>query len=294
MIRVVPSDKIQKEKWDKCVQASPDGNIFGLYDSISTACEHWLGIIYKDYEAVLALPVKKKLGLTYSWHPQFMGPLGVFSGIENAALFLEIMQEASRQSWWIKMHYWQNETAKKFQTSPRVFQVLDLQGKTMDEVRSGYNENTKRNYKKAVNQKLSIQQLEDTDLVIKAFKENKGDQIADINEDSYHLLKKLMVHWMAEKNGSISAVFDGDQLAAIGYFLTWKKTVIYYKGAVTEYGRANGAMHFLIDQEIEKQLGTCDTFDFGGSNIDSVSRFYKGFGGKDRNYYFYEYKRFKI
>lgn len=294
MIEVIPFAKIDKEKWDTCIHTSINGNIYGLYDSICLACDNWIGLVYGNYEAVLALPLKKKLGLTYSWHPQFMGPLGVYSSRENKEVVIELFLELTKHSWWIKMHYWQNVTTSGFDVSEKVFQELDMHGANIDNIRSGYNENTKRNFKKAIKQNLIIKSITDVDKVIQTFKENKGDQIENINEDSYSLLKKLMTHWLKNKLGYISAVYDGDRLAAIGYFLVWNGTVIYYKGAVTELGRSTGAMHFLIDHEIERNLGVCKYFDFGGSNTASVAQFYKGFGGLDKNYFLYEYKKFKI
>ena len=294
MIEVIPSGKIDKQRWDACVSLSKNGNIFGLYDSITTACGDWIGFVYNGYEAVLALPVKKKWKLAYSWHPQFMGPLGVFSSHPSPEIAQHLLGEISRYSWWIKMHYWQKEEIKRLKVLPRIFQELDISSTSMEKIRAGYHENTKRNYKKAIQKQLSVQHMTDASLVIDTFKDNKGGQIENINEDSYLLLRRLMDHWLNTKNGYITAVYDGDILAAIGYFLVWNQTIIYYKGAVTEPGRSNGAMHLLIDHEIENHLGTCKYFDFGGSNTDSVARFYKGFGGADKNYYLYEYKKFKI
>lgn len=318
MIYVLPHQKIDQQKWDTCILKSKHSSIYGLFDSISVACENWLSIIYKDYEAVAVLPVKKKLGLVYSWHPQFMGPLGVFTNQENPEIIKEMLGELSKHSLWIKMYYWQKEApsrpspggrekahpdlpfgkekkiAKNYKIVEKVYQELAIENKNIELIRSGYNENTKRNYKKAVKQSLTVRHISDVNLVINTFKENKGNQIENINEDSYTLLKKLMDHWLQKGLGHITAIYDKDQLSAIGYFLVHHNTIIYYKGAVTELGKANGAMHFLIDHEIENNLNQCKYFDFGGSNTESVARFYRGFGGVDKYYYLHEFKRFKI
>jgi hypothetical protein len=293
MIAFIPSEKIDPEKWNACVEQSNDGNIFGLYQSISLACEQWIGVVFNNYEAVLVLPIKKKLGLTYSWHPQFMGPLGIYAA-ENVTAYDELLGQLPAHSWWIKMYYWQQCATKHFKIIPRIYQELDMKKSTIASVRSGYNENTNRNIKRAKKLGLTIQNLNDANQVIKIFKENKGDQIANIDESSYELMSRLMTHWLQTKNGYITAVYQEEDLLAIGYFLVWKHTVMYYKGAVTENGKPTGAMHLLIDHEIEKHIGSATSFDFGGSNISSVARFYKGFGGVDREYFEYEFKKFKI
>lgn len=294
MIEVVASKDINKGKWDRCVHESVQGNIYGLYDSVSQACDNWLGIIYRDYEAVLALPLKKKLGLTYSWHPQFMGPLGIYSLKPDENMQTEMFNHAIKNSWWTKMHYWQNTVSKEIKQTELVFQMLDLKSNDPDTIRSAYNENTKRNIKKAIKSDLKISDKGSVDDLILAFKENKGDKIENINDDSYVLLKKLMKHWLKTKNGHISSIYNGNELLAIGYFLEWNGITVYYKGIVTEKGKQAGAMHFLMDHEIVQGITNGNYFDFGGSNSESVARFYKGFGGIDKKYYLHEYKKFKI
>ncbi len=294
MIQVVPFEKINRTKWDACIHSGKNGNIYGLYDSICMACDRWVGIIYNDYQWVLALPQKKKLGLTYSWHPQFMGPLGIFGNEEDPQIQQKMLEEMIQHSWWVKMFYFQPAEGNLIKPTLWKYQQLGLAGKNMEDVRKEYNENTKRNRQKAVKQGIEIKKVSDVDLVINTFKENKGDQIENINEDSYVLLRKLMIHWLQKNDGHITGVYDGEILLAIGYFLTWRKTVTYYKGAVTNEGKNSGAMHFLIDSEINDHINKCDFFDFGGSNTESVARFYKGFGGKDVDYYLNEYKKFKI
>jgi hypothetical protein len=292
MIEIIPFKKIDPKKWNTCVANSKRGNIFGLYESISEACSNWVGVVLNDYDAVLAVPVKKKLGLTYSWHPQFMGPLGVYGGTKK--IQKEMLNQLSSLSWWIKMYYWQERKAKKLRIKDRVYQVLSLKETTIGDIRSRYNENTKRNIKKADKLGLTVTRSENVNMVIKIFKENKGGQIDNIDDNSYILLKKLMDHWTQTKNGYVTEVYQDQTLLAIGYFLVWKNTVIYYKGAVTEEGKTAGAMHYLIDHEIEQHAGKLSRFDFGGSNTTSVARFYKGFGGVDKEYFEYEFKKFKI
>src|SRR5688572_18987697 len=124
MIELIPSKKIDAQKWNACVINSKRGNIFGLYESISVACPQWIGVVLNDYEAVMVLPVKKKFGLTYSWHPQFMGPLGIFGGTKKEQK--EMLSLMRKRSWWIKMYYWQERRVRKFKVKERTYQVLSF------------------------------------------------------------------------------------------------------------------------------------------------------------------------
>jgi len=294
MIRSIPFQEIDKTKWDQCVYSSENASIYGLYDSISVACDNWIGLVLNDYEAVMALPIKKKLGLSYSWHPQFMGPLGIFSTHTNAEAIKSFYEELIRHSWWIRMYYWEKENhVGSIKPTLRIFQGLDLSG-TIETIRKNYNENTSRNIKKALKSGLEIKTETDVLRVIHNFKEFKGGEIKNITEESYHLLQKLMRHWQETGNALIKSVYYQNQLAAIGYFIHWKDKMIYYKGVVTSEGKNLGAMHLLIDAMIETAVANHSFFDFGGSNTESVARFYHGFGGVDHSYYEHEYKKFKI
>ena len=57
--------------------------------------------------------------------------------------------------------------------------------------------------------------------------------------------------------------------------------IVYLKGFTSSEGKKCGAMHFLFDFLIHELSNKRKVLDFGGSNVESVARFYKGFGAKD-------------
>lgn len=293
MIQVLKSNQIDQAKWDACIHSSPHGNIYGLYGSIQTACAEWTGFVQDDYTAVVALPLKRKLGLTYSWHPQFLGPLGIFSKNENQIQLNEFIDSLKKSSWWIKMFYWQN-LQPEFQAQPWNYQLLDFGNRSIEEVKKGYNENTRRNIAKSDKLNVEVVDVDSIDVLVDSFRTEKGEQIEYLNDDSYLLLHKLISHWKQLGMAEIKAVYQHQTLLAIGCFLRWRNRVVYYKGVVTTAGKNTGAMHFLIDHEIQLSAKPFNVFDFGGSNTASVARFYLGFGAANHQFYLNEFKRFKI
>lgn len=293
MIQVFKSGEINQQKWDNCILNAVNGTIYGLYDSIQTACDEWLGFVWNNYEAVAALPIKRKLGLTYSWHPQFLGPLGIFASQPDALNLNDFIQLIKQESWWIKMYYYQN-LSPGLTTSEWNYQLLEFNQKPIDDIVSNYNDNTRRNINKAAKAHVTIKEIMDVDILVNTFRDEKGSQISNLNDESYYLLKKLIIRWQEKGLASIKAVYQFDELLAVGCFLQWRNQVVYYKGAVTEAGRNTGAMHFLMDQEIKSAHRENGVFDFGGSNVETVARFYKGFGATNHHYYYTEYKKFKI
>ena len=292
MIRVINADKIDPAKWDYCVTSSPNGNIYGLYSSLNAGCKSWKGIIYGDYEAVLALPIKKKFMLSYSWHPQFMGPLGIYGKVLTPEITDGFFKAVLSNSWWIRMYYFQKTDATKCSFIPRVHQMLDVENLSIETVRKLYNENTRRNIKKTQQFQFEIKPDTDINSFIGFFKKNKGEEIDTLKESSYVQLSKLMKLWLGKGNGYIRSGYVNNELHAMAYFILWNGVLTYYKGFSTEAGKKNGSMHFLLDREIESNLARIHKVDFGGSNVESVARFYKGFGGADETYYQAESRKF--
>ena len=92
---------------------------------------------------------------------------------------------------------------------------------------------------------------------------------------------------IAKGVGELLSIYDKeDRLVASGFFL-------FHKGKVTELvcstdfsNRDNGANTFLIDRAIFKYQNKYDVFNFGGSSMETIAKYYKSFGAKTIQYPF--------
>lgn len=80
-------------------------------------------------------------------------------------------------------------------------------------------------------------------------------------------------------------------LQAGAVFLFFQSKIIYLFGASSDAGKNTGAMALLFDLFIQEKSGQNLVLDFEGSNIESLARFYKGFGGKEAYYYHLNLKK---
>lgn len=88
--------------------------------------------------------------------------------------------------------------------------------------------------------------------------------------------------FVKRKGAETLGVYDKeDRLCAAAFFMKSDNRITFLKSGVTDYGKANGAMHFLFDTIIKKYSATNNILDFGGSSVETVARFYKNFGSKD-------------
>lgn len=291
MIKAVPSSEIHPEKWNQCILHSSPSNVFLLYQNLNAACEKWTGLVYNDYEAVMALPLKKKLGFSYSWQPQFTSPYGVV-GKNAQTLLADFMIQATCHTLWIKLFTYQETHAAGARCSKRKNQILVTEGKDIQTIRSAYSENTRRNIKKAHKSSLQLLHNGSTLDLVSFFKREKGKELDNLNEASYtHLLALLNSLYDQDALEIVSVTNAGGEILAMAGLVKWNGRCLYYKGAVNAQGKTCGAMHFLMDHAIQDATDLHQVFDFGGSNVDSVARFYKGFGAEDEYYFYTEWKK---
>ena len=79
MIRYTINNNINLKKWDRCIQNSINSNFYAKSWYLNIICENWDALILNDYEAVMPIPYKKKLGIKYIYQPFFCQQLGLFS-----------------------------------------------------------------------------------------------------------------------------------------------------------------------------------------------------------------------
>jgi hypothetical protein len=111
-----------------------------------------------------------------------------------------------------------------------------------------------------------------------------GAKILNLKKNQPTLLK-LIPAILNHNAGMICGVKNrhGDLLAAA--LIGQDKGMHYYLAPVmNEEGRETRAMFYLIDRYIHLNAGLPATLDFEGSDIESVARFYKGYGATPSTY----------
>jgi lipid II:glycine glycyltransferase (peptidoglycan interpeptide bridge formation enzyme) len=160
---------------------------------------------------------------------------------------------------------------------------LDLSSSYQD-LWKGFNENTRRNIKKAAKKRVTVNRLTTPDEIIQLFIKNKEKAVTGFNEKTYNLLRQICAEY--GKKGDIkvlAAKLDGKTIAG-GAFAWSDNRITYLFGSSTPEGKNTGAMHFLFNQIIETECGKNRILDFEGSDVAAVARFYAGFGAIKEEY----------
>ena len=91
MIAYVPYNSIDKIKYDTCLHRSAEFRVYAQSWFLDAVTEQWDLLVYKDYEAVMPLPFRRKWGLSYVFTPAWVQQLGIFSAHELSEVVREEM-----------------------------------------------------------------------------------------------------------------------------------------------------------------------------------------------------------
>lgn len=248
----------------------------------------WSGLIKGDYEQVMAIPLKYKVGVSYAYQPLFVQQSGIFSkkalAQNDVTDFLSFLDANVAK---VKLYLTPecNVLAEKFHTEIRRSQFIPLD-KTMDEIRSGYSDNAKRNIRKAEKIGLNLQFSIDYEVVIKGFKNQSGEHIKQIGEAGFQKLHALLDNLQHHTDSHVAQVYTKEgQLLYSAFFSGFNGAALYVKGFGTDLARNTGAGHFLMDRMIKKYLEDgYSIFDFGGANAENVRKFNMQFGSHEFEY----------
>ncbi len=283
MIQFVEHKKINKNKWDDCINNSSNPSIFVYSWYLDVVCKDWSALILGDYEAVFPLATKSKYKIDYIFQPFFTRYFGLFTSSKMTdKLVSDFLNAIPSKFKYIEfcLHESNSVSSKRMETSEKKFQVLDLNS-THEALQKSYSDNAKRNIKKAVKAGLKIRPDIAPEKIVNLFKTTKGNELEVFALEDYKTLIKLMDNCNDFKKGQSIAIYDGDKLCAAAFFMFSNNRFTFLKSGVTEEGKAKGAMHLLFDYFIQNNSGKKYQLDFGGSSVENVARFYKNFGAKD-------------
>lgn len=279
---------IDREKWDQCITQSPFGIAYAFSWYLDRICTKWDALIGGDYEYVMPLVNNRKYGISYIYQPFFTQQLGVFSTQKTDKILVDTFLDAIPDKFRLidmKLNIGNVIKNTQFKFRENITYHLPLNSST-DEIRQGYNTNTKRNIQKAIQNKLSVEISTDIGQFIEFTQTNLKEKASEVKNQHYLAFKEIIRFALANNLGEIYIVTDEQNswLAAV-FFLNTNQKCIYLAASSNSEGKEKSAMSLLIDSFIQKNAGSNLTLDFEGSNIHSIARFYAGFGATPQTYF---------
>jgi hypothetical protein len=277
-------------KWDNCIDHAINGLPYAYSWYLNIAAEEqWDALVIDDYKAVFPLPFKNRVVFKQIYQPFFVQQLGLFYTDKShwpiiciivLNKFLQLSEKCNCNS--IRF----NEMSSTFvKVKQKITHHIDLQH-SYETLLAAYAVNNKRNVKKALKANLNMVSLNTANELIAFRKKYLAEELAGVqNDNDLERLKKLLEKALSLNKGFIKGVVDEhNQLLALCFILKSNNLLIYLSAVSSEKGKELNAMSLLIDSIIQQYANTTYTFDFEGSMIPGLARYYKGFGGIEKNF----------
>ena len=286
-IRHLSNTDIDRQKWDQLVRRSHGATLYARSWYLDATCPGWQALILDDYRAGMPLTGRRKGIFSYLYQPLLSQQLGVFcwpplNPVEVDKFLLAIPREFRLVE--ITLND-QNPPGPRFPTGSHITCRLSL-NRPYDQIAASFTENSRRNIRKAADENLRFRTNIQPDEFLSLLKQDKSAGAAILNRKSNRpLLSRLMNALLHHNAGMICGIKNRQgNLIAAALIGTDKYYHLYLAPAMNEEGRDTRAMFYLIDRYIHLHAGMGVTLDFEGSDIESVARFYKGFGAKPTTY----------
>lgn len=278
---------IDLKKWDQSILNSETPFVFAQSFYLNATCPQWEALIIGDYESVFPLTHKTKFGFTYLPQPPFTSQLGVFGKVD-----LEIEQLFFN---YITQHYKlidielnvSNKIDSEFISRKNTY-ILNYNSEYK------FNQNTKRNINKAVENSFIVERVEDKEVISLSQKYLNPFLEGEVNltKSTVALLDDLLKNSIQSETLYTFKVLDKNlTIKALGHFICNGKHALYLKGTNFDKADNSGSMHLLMKHVIEFFADKATFFDFGGGSKQGLANFYMGFGGQVSTYSFLQVNR---
>ena len=276
--RLIRKD-IDTEKWNRCVEQSTSPLIYGTTHYLDQVCPRWIGLVKGDYEAVMPVPLVLRKVLRVVGMPLFCQQLGVFSP-QKITDFGPWLAKISKRPFSNSLSF---NYFNPIEGEERVNLVVNLE-RPLEDIRSKFNQNTKRNIKKGAKLGLDFSDRVRFEQFVALHRAEVATRDKALTNKAYQTLRGLYEVLSKRGEAYILGLHSQDQLVSTILFTQAFGRLIYLAAATRGEYKKSGANHLLVDQAIEHFHGQVSVLDFEGSSIPGIARFFRGFGAEEENY----------
>lgn len=283
-INLLHRSEINSDCWNDLIVASPDGRLYASTRFLDCMAPGWMALVQGDYEYVMPLPVRKRLGFTYIFQPAFCQQLGVFG---KTRISKEVNDAFLSM---VKKHYSYAEinAHSHFPLSSNAFTVrknylLDLHP-SFEDLEKKFSRSALRNIKKATDLDVSIAKHPDASDLVDLYEKRYGLTLT--SREDLEGIKKYFDYSVKVGTGHFyyAKTSDGQTVASSGY-LTFKNRVTFLMSGNLQAGLHCGATHLLKARAIQNFAGKELFMDFEGSDNPDFARFYEQYGATESDNY---------
>lgn len=289
MIILIKHNQLDIEKWDQCIKKDTSGLFYGYSWYLDTLVKEWDALVYNDYEAVFPLIKGKKLGFNYLFRPYGTQQLGIFSHINKSPELVHAFVEAIPANYRYVDVFLNTDNPVDLINARWLRRNVNYElslNRAYKAIYDGYSKQTVRNLNKAKKHKHRIFEYDSPEQLVELFKANKGKEVNTLTEANYSKILHIMHVMLHKRRGYLWTIYDDHNTIICGaFFVEMGGRIVLLFSAADKTAKQQHAMTYLLDELFIARAGDQIIFDFEGSNIPGLARFYAGFGAIEKTYY---------
>lgn len=285
-IRYVQGHEIDRLKWDACVSNASNGLIFGNKIFLDMLADNWNAIVIDDYKAVMPLPWRKTFFVAYYYRVPFLAQSGLFGKVDDS-LHKQLRKKIFSKIKFgdLVLNFDNAAIAKELSAAPATNMILPLDN-DYTTLRKKYHRDLEKSLKRAVRYEHIYVADDNLKQVISLFRKNYAGKIRKVRGVDFERFTGLCLHLQQENKAIVRKVTDGKgRLVAASLLLKDAKRIYNMLNVVMPEGRRKLANHFLFDNLVSEFSGSGLIFDFEGSEVPGIRKFYESFGAINEPYF---------
>lgn len=286
-IQSISSNSIDVSKWNACVKAS-DGKIYNRFEYVDTLSPHWMGLVYGDYDYILAVPYVLKYGVfKIALLPSFIqsleicGTKNIDSDILN--LFAKALQQYFRLIFTNSQQHFQDHfSSNVFSCQERINFKIPIAAVVHGE--RLYTKSCRKHIRHAEMNQLTVGTISVAKVI--AFYKAAYGSVAHYQSKDYEKISILIQKGLEMNFCQLFGVYssDGQLINAAAIFYD-AHSAYYILAAPNLLGKKLQSPSFLIDYLVRNTFSDLQYFDLEGSMLPNVGKFYRSFNPEIERYY---------
>jgi len=288
-IQYLSYQEIDFTKWDFCIARSANKLIYVESKYLNQIASNWDAIVLNDYDAVMPLIWRKKMGIRYVYQPAFLQQAGIYSPYhlteEITEAFISLASTHFKFAEF-SLNYSNNPSAENsfYQKKINNNFLIHLDKKYEEIVTSKY---LKERIDRASKFNLKYLVSSDVTKCIKTYKKLYGERLSTLSKNDYKNFEQLCVDLQKENRVIIREVYnkESNELLATALFLKDENRIYNLASSIFPNGRTCLANYFLFDSLIREFSNQPLIIDLEGSDLPGVDFFYKKLATENQPYY---------
>ncbi|MFN3528686.1 MAG: GNAT family N-acetyltransferase [Bacteroidia bacterium] len=266
-------------EWDSQLHGQPGSSIYMLSTYLDEIAPSW-GYLQSDQGVRFPICIQKKWGIRQIRQPLFSQHFSPIyppnnSEFELSSLLKAISDLAPLADIQIDLPA-PISLPKGWKNHERITYRLPLPEKA-DQLQKAYSSHHRRILKK--NEDIQLGPSKNQEDFIQLLK-TEMPTLTGLRAEQFEVVNRLVTWLSIKRRGQLFTATDGDQLLAACYILHSGNRLLYQWAVSSASGKQRQAMHRLIDHVLCEYAGSGLEFDFEGSMLPGLQRFYAGFGAK--------------